>query len=168
MTSPNDGPPFCCDADALINLVRTQRFLRLDILAQRHLLRIPLGVYKEVHLHQRQGAEKRMLEGWEQGRNVVIDLDQDMPARGLLPAIERSYGPPFNDAGLTYPGFWKSKAGHDAADGEVVALAKANRWTVVSNDNSVRGACLLEGIECLPWQSLALVLDREPTQPSLL
>ena len=56
-----------------------------------------------------------MLERWKnQDGGIVVDLDRDAPARLLLPAIENRYGPPFNIGGITYPGFWNSKAGRDA------------------------------------------------------
>ena len=117
MTSPLVGAPFCCDADALITLVRTRLFVRLDTLAQRGLLRIPRGVFDEVYPHQRPGPEKRMLERWRDEEGIVVDLDRDAAARMLLPAIEKRYGLPFSIGGVTYRGFWNSRAGRDAADG---------------------------------------------------
>lgn len=45
-------------------------------------------------------------------------------------------------------------------------FAKAYGWTVVSNDGSVRGACLLEGIECHSWEQLAHRLDTDGSQPA--
>ena len=107
-----------------------------------------------------------MLEHWKnQDGGIVVDLDRDAPARLLLPAIENRYGPPFNIGGITYPGFWNSKAGRDAADGEVVAFAKAYGWTVISNDNSIHGACLLENSESHRWEYLARLIEAQP-EPS--
>ena len=157
---------FCCDANALINFARAERFTELDALARQGLLRIPMGVYAEVFPHQREGREKRLLARWKEDARVAVSLDDDAVAKSLLPDIERTYGPQFHIGGLTYAGFWSSKAGRDAADGEVVAFAKAYGWTVVSNDGSVRGACLLEGIECHSWEQLAHRLDTVESQPS--
>lgn len=157
---------FCCDANALINFERAGRFTELDALARRGLLRIPMGVYDEVFPYQREGRERRMLARWKEDARVAVSLDDDDGARSLLPAIERAYGPQFHIGGVAYAGFWSSKAGRGAADGEVVAFAKAYGWTVVSNDGSVRGACLLEGIECHSWEQLAHKLDTDGSQPA--
>ncbi len=157
---------FCCDANALIYFARAGRFMELDALARQGLLRIPMGVYDEVFSHQREGREKRLLARWKEDARVAVSLDDDAEARSLLPGIERAYGPQFRIGGVTYAGFWNSKAGRDAADGEVVAFAKAYGWTVVSNDGSVRGACLLEGIECHSWEQLAHRLDTDGSQPA--
>lgn len=109
-----------------------------------------------------------MLERWKnQDGGIVVDLDSDASARMLLPGIENRYGPPFNIGGITYPGFWNSKAGRDAADGEVVAFAKAYGWTVIANDNSIHGACLLEDIESHRWEHLARLIETEPDPPTL-
>ena len=157
---------FCCDANALIDFARAGRFTELDALARQGMLRIPMGVYAEVYPHQREGREKRMLVQWKEDARTTVILDDDGMAKSLLPAIERTYGPQFHIGGITYPGFWKSKAGRAAADGEVVAFAKAHGWTVVSNDGSVRGACLLESIECHSWEQLAHELDTGRSQPA--
>ena len=166
MTSPYVGAPLCCDADALITLIRTRLFVRLDILAQRGLLRVPRGVFDEVYPHQRPGPERRMLERWKDMGDIVVDIDRDEAARMLLPAIERRYGLPFSIGGVTYRGFWNSRAGRDAADGEVVTLAKVHGWTVVANDNSLHGACLLEKVESHRWEYLARLAETEPDPPA--
>lgn len=166
MPSPLDSVPFCCDANALINFARAGRFAELDGLARLDLLRIPMGVYNEVYPYERDGRTKKMLTQWKEDARTTVNLDDDGAAKALLPDIERAYGPPFSIGGVTYPGFWKSKAGRAAADGEVVAFAKARGWTVVSNDGSVRGACLLESVECHSWEQLAHRLAARPEQPA--
>ena len=49
---------------------------------------------------------------------------------------------------------------------EVVALAKAHGWTVIANDNSLHGACLLERIESHRWEYLARLVETEPEPPA--
>ena len=165
MTSLLDSVPFCCDANALIDFARSGRFADLQALAQLGLLRIPMGVYAEVYPYERNSQVKRLLAQWKEDARTTVNLDDDGAAKALLPDIERAYGPPFSIGGITYSGFWRSKAGRDAADGEVVAFAKARGWTVVSNDGSVRGACLLERIECHSWEHLAHRLAARTDQP---
>lgn len=101
-----------------------------------------------------------MLEAWHASGQVVVVVDDDSEASSLLPNIDARYGPQFSMAGVSYGGFWKSRAGQDAADAEVVAFAKARGWVVISNDHSVHGACLMESIECHRWEYLALVTQQ--------
>lgn len=57
--------------------------------------------------------------------------------------------------GVTYGGFWSSRAGRRSADSQVVAAAKANGWIVIANDVSVHGACYFEQLDCHRWEYLA-------------
>ena len=101
-----------------------------------------------------------MLEDWYTRGQVVVVVDDDSRAQSLLPNIDTLYGPPFGLRGVSYGGFWKSRAGHDAADAEVVAFAKAHGWVVISNDHSVHGACLMQSVECHRWEYLVLVIQQ--------
>lgn len=96
-----------------------------------------------------------MVEGWNRGGQVVVEFDQHPLALAQLPRMERTYGPRFRIGQTTYPGFWKDGVDTTSKDSHVVALAKANNWVVVAEDASIRGACLLEGVECIGWEELA-------------
>lgn len=96
---------------------------------------------------------------------MAIDLDPH--ALEFLPEIERQYGPPFRVGQKTYAGFWQSASGRRSIDGQVVALAKARGWIVISNDDSVHGPCMLEGVLCRRWEEIGRVLLR-PEQLILL
>lgn len=158
MTSPIDSVPFCCDADALIEFERARLIQDLNVFAGLRRIRIPRGVYHEVRAYKGVStALKNAVERWK-NLGLVVDLDQDADARRLLPEIETRYGEPFSVGNVTYGGFWRSKAGRNAADGEVVAFAKACGWTVISNDVSVHGACYRERVVCHRWEHLARVI----------
>lgn len=72
-----------------------------------------------------------------------------------LARIDRLYGDKVTVGGRDYPGFWHSPAGRKAADAQVVAVGKVFGWTVVSDDQAVRFACLLENVECIGWSEFA-------------
>ena len=158
MTSPIDSVPFCCDADALIEFERARLIQDLNVFAGLHRIRIPVGVYHEVRAYRGVSTTlKNAVERWKD-IGLVVDIDQNAAAKRLLPEIETRYGLPFSVGNVTYGGFWRSKAGRYAADGEVVAFAKAHRWTVISNDVSVHGACYQEDITCHRWEHLARLI----------
>ena len=163
MVSVSPDAIFCCDADALINFERSGRFTELTRLVEQNRLRVVDGVYKEVaEAGVRSNDMRNILRRWKEREQVVVAVDEDRAASRHIPQIERRYGPPFSIRGITYGGFWKSRAGRDAADAEVVAFAKAYGWAVISNDRSVQGACLLEGVACLHWEHLAVVIEQMP------
>ncbi|MBM4463328.1 MAG: PIN domain-containing protein [Chloroflexi bacterium] len=125
-------------------------------------LKIPEGVYRE--LRQKTDKLANVVEQWEKKYHFVVNLDYR--ALELLPDIERKYGPQFNIGGKNYPGFWKSPSGRKSVDAQVMALAKTRGWIVVSNDNSIHGACMLEDIACRRWEEIGRLL-LGPEQPHL-
>ena len=152
---------YCCDADALIEFDSAGRFAELSKLVEQGRLRIASGAYAEtLRFRSVSQRSKRMLEDWYTRGQVVVVVDDDNSAQSLLPYIATQYGPPFGLKGVNYGGFWKSRAGQDAADAEVVAFAKAHEWVVISNDHSVHGACLMESVECHRWEYLVLVIQQ--------
>jgi uncharacterized protein YacL len=121
-------------------------------------LKIPEGVYRE--LQQITDKLAKQIEQWKNKYSFVIQLDRK--ALEILTDLERKYGPQFNVGGKTYTGFWKSPSGKKSADSQVLALAKSRGWIVVSNDNSIHGACMLENVECRRWEEIGrLLLDPE-------
>ena len=69
--------------------------------------------------------------------------------------IERAYSESIQVGKQKHPGFWKSRTGYKAADGQVVAVAKVFYCTVVSDDNAVKAACALEDVPCISWTEFA-------------
>jgi hypothetical protein len=59
---------------------------------------------------------------------------------------------------MVHPGFWNSTSGRKSSDAQVVTLAKAWGWISVSNDNSIHGACMLEGIVGCRWEEIGRLL----------
>jgi hypothetical protein len=125
-------------------------------------IKIPEGVYRE--LQKSTDILAKTLQKWEAKYALVVALDQE--ARALLPDIELKYGPQFNRGGKVYAGFWKSASGKKSSDSQVVALAKSKQWVVISNDNSIHGACMLEGVICRRWEEIGRLLLK-PTQDPL-
>jgi len=157
-------PPnvFCADSSALIDLNDAGLLRKTRKLVQVGKLKIPEGVHKE--LQQKTDKLAKAIEQWEKKYSFIVNLDHK--ALELLPDIERKYGPQFSVGGKTYPGFWKSTSGKKSVDAQVVALAKSRGWKVVSNDNSIHGACMLEDIECRRWEEIGRLL-LGPEQPHL-
>lgn len=93
-------------------------------------------------------------------------MDLDYKALELLPDIEKRYGRRFHIRGKSYRGFWESSSGRKSADAQVLALAKAHGWIAVSNDDSIHGACMLEGVICRRWEEIGRLL-LGPEQPPL-
>ncbi|MCX7887742.1 MAG: hypothetical protein N3B01_10900, partial [Verrucomicrobiae bacterium] len=50
---------------------------------------------------------------------------------------------------------WKSKAGRQAADAQVVAVAKLLKGVAVSDDRAVKLVCATEGVPCIGWSEFA-------------
>lgn len=150
---------YCADADTLINLRdhRPELFPRIRKLAQRGALRLAGGVYREIQ--QRTDKLRRSVEQWQRKYQVVAEVAPDTQAGEWLSVIERQYGEEIVVRSRRYPGFWKSRRGRRSADGQVVALAKANGWIVVSNDRAVSLVSMLEGVPCITWQEFARQLE---------
>ncbi|MFQ5874585.1 MAG: hypothetical protein ACE5JL_12400 [Dehalococcoidia bacterium] len=144
---------YCCDADALIDLANAGFIKDLRKLALLGRLKIPGAVTRD--LRKRSDLGKR-IAAWKTTYGVVLELD--LPALTLLPDIETKYGNGFNIGGMTYPGLWAGPRARKSADAQVIALAKARAWTVISNDKSVHGACALEDVPCRRWEEVTRAL----------
>lgn len=98
----------------------------------------------------------KMMENWKRKYSLVVDLDYK--SLEFLPDIEKKYGMPFKVGDKVYKGFWSSASGRKSVDAQVVALAKARGWIAVSNDDSIHGACMLEGVLCRRWEEIGRLL----------
>ena len=136
--------------DNLLEMVKSNR------------VKIPEGVFRELLMSTDRLA--KALQKWEATYHLVVKLDYK--ALTLLPDLELKYGTQFNQGGMVYKGFWKSSSGKKSADSQVVALAKSREWVVISNDNSIHGACMLEGVICRRWEEIGRLLLK-PKQDSL-
>lgn len=135
--------------DKVLDLVKTNQ------------VKIPEGVYREICIST--DVLAKILERWKGKYPLIVDLD--IGALALLPDIELKYGPQFNQGGKVYPGFWKSASGRKSADSQLVALAKSRGWIVISNDISVHGACMMEGVICRRWEEIGrLILKPQQSQ----
>lgn len=150
------SPPiiYCCDSDSLINLRDARLLNKLRALTRRGVLKIPKGVYRE--LHRKTDRLARILERWKEKYDLVVELDYKSLQE--LPNLERDYGNSFTVGDKRYAGFWASASGKHAVDSQVVALAKTHDWVVISNDDSIHGSCMLEGVVCRRWEELGRIL----------
>lgn len=151
-TAEEEGGLYVCDADAVINLWRHFKKMALTALkrlARRELLKIPEGVCREIH--RGDGKLKRFMENHRASLEVRIQG----PLQKMIFQLERKYGERIRLGRQEYGGFWKSKAGKQAADAQVVAVTKYLSATCVSDDQAVRFACALENGKCIGWVEFA-------------
>lgn len=131
-------------------------FGQLRRFVSQGVMRLPQGVYNE--LTQKSDRLKRKISKWAQKYPQMLvrfDRHSDPRLREELGQIERKYGPDFYVGQQPRRGFWKSRAGRKAADGQVVAAAKVLGCVAVSDDIAVEGACLLERVPCIGWAEFA-------------
>lgn len=145
---------FCCDLDTLVNLRDAKLLGKLRVLVREERAKIPEGVNREAR--RKTDRLAKTVENWQKKYGFIVDLDYE--ALAILPKLEQKYGPPFSIGGKKYPGFWKSPSGRKSVDAQVVALAKSRGWIVVSNDDSVHGACMLEDVGCRRWEEIGRIL----------
>jgi hypothetical protein len=98
----------------------------------------------------------------------VITLAGDVELETALTEIESAYGETIEVGNRKCSGFWRSRAGRTAADGQVVAAGKVRGYTVVSNDQAILLACMVEDIASITWTEFARRLglnasDRQST-----
>lgn len=145
---------YILDADTVINLQRhyPSALKKLRSLVAAGQIKMPEGTYREVV----RNADKagKLLKRWaNKYPEFLVQFDKQANPGLLqeLARIERAYGADFFVGKQQYRGFWKSRAGQKAADGQVVAAAKELICVAVSDDKAVEGACLLEGVACIGW-----------------
>lgn len=152
---------YCLDANALIQLHENfpETFPMLAKACRTGRIRVPEGVYREIR--RVTDRLKRIVEEWEDKHHVVIRLRNHNQAKALLPEIERKYGERIVTGRVTRRGLWRSKSGQRSADAQVIAFAKADGMIVVSNDEGVQSASLLEDVQVITWQEFARRLRAE-------
>jgi hypothetical protein len=131
-------------------------FGQLGKLVRQGTVKFPEGVYNE--LTRKSDKLKRKFPGWAQKYPQMIvrfDKHSEPRLREELSRIEQEYGRDFYVGQQLRRGFWKSRAGRKAAEGQVVAAAKVLRCVAVSDDVAVEGACSLEGVSCIGWAEFA-------------
>ena len=142
------GPTYCCDANALKDLLHAQLLKKVAPWVRAGLVKTPEGVHRE--LDRRSDKLRNLLRTWDSKYSLVVQLN--LADKVQLSRIEREYGPEFRIGHATYPGLWVSPRGRKAADAQVIAVAKVRGWVVVSGDRSVKGACAIENVECITWE----------------
>jgi hypothetical protein len=150
----NAGGPsrrYCLDADALINMYLFYPGALGLLTKASKAGRIVLveGVFREIRRHTDE-LWKRALQ-WDEKHGAVIRI-HDHRVKEEISRVDRKYGPDFSIGGRTRKGFWKSKSGSRAADAQVVAYSKYKGLIIVSNDQAINDAALLENVPCITWQ----------------
>ncbi len=144
---------YCPDSSSLIDIDRHyhQELRRITKWAKQKLIKIPRGVQRE--LHSRSGDRlSNTVSGWIKKHDASVDLMRHQDARQLFGEIERKYGNGIRVGNQNYPGLFQSPRSKKSADAEVIAISKAFRYVVVSNDKAIQSACMLENVECITWQ----------------
>jgi hypothetical protein len=151
---------YVCDAAGLIDLwmhFGPEAIRALRELVEEEALKLPEGVVREI-LRQSDKLKKFIQEI---RKKVEVKVGPGTRVSLEVSRLEKLYGDRIRYGKLEYPGFWHSKAGKHAADGQVVAVAKVFRATAVSDDRAVRLACSLEGVACIGfaefWRRIGLV-----------
>lgn len=154
MTAPETSDIYVCDADCLINLhrhFRRKALAELRRLGRNGALKLPEGVIRELirgtdHLASFAEKHQKLLE-------VAISTNARLQRE--VATLEKKYGERIVFGQQSYAGFWRSKAGRRAADGQVVAAAKSEQAMAVSDDQAVKLACALENVPCIGWSEFA-------------
>jgi predicted nuclease of predicted toxin-antitoxin system len=154
MTAPETRDMYVCDADCLINLHRhfgRKALAELRRLGRNGALKLPEGVIRELirgtdHLASFAEKHQKLLE-------VAISTNARLQRE--VATLEKKYGERIVFGQQSYAGFWRSKAGRRAADGQVVAAAKSEQAMAVSDDQAVKLACALENVPCIGWSEFA-------------
>jgi predicted nuclease of predicted toxin-antitoxin system len=154
MTAPKTRDICVCDADCLINLHRHFGRKALDELrrlGREGALKLPEGVIRELI----RGTDHlaRFVENHQKLLAVVISTNAQL--KHEVATIDTKYGARIVIGQQSYAGFWRSKAGRQAADAQVVAAAKLEQPIVVSDDQAVKLACALENVPCIGWSEFA-------------
>jgi hypothetical protein len=139
---------YVCDAAGLIDLwmhFGSEAIRALRRLVKKEALRLPEGVVREIL--RKSDKLKKFIQ--EIGREVEVKVGPGTRLGQEVSRLENLYGDKIRYGKREYDGFWHSKAGKHAADGQVVAVAKMLHATAVSNDRAVQLACSLEGVPCI-------------------
>jgi len=152
------GELYVCDADCLINLHR--HFRREAIRALRDWvgkgrLRLPEGVLREII----RGTDDLAKFVKSQKHILGKTISGEPRLQAEIVRLERQYGEKIVFGQKQYGGFWTSKAGRQAADAQVIALARLQRGgVVVSDDRAVKLVSALEGVPCIGWLEFVRLL----------
>lgn len=145
---------FVCDANCLINLYRhfgDASLKALRRLGESRALKLPEGVVREIM----RGTDKLAKFLKKPGHALAIRVSDTVGLREEIARLETIYGERIRFGQKTYRGFWKSPAGRQAADAQVIAVAKKLGATAVSDDGAIQLACSLEGVNCIGWAEFA-------------
>lgn len=143
----------CFDTDALISLCEDGILPELRRWADHAFVAVPEGVLRELREMHRRTHD--LVNGW---RASVFRVEDDKAAREVLPRLFRDYGNTFVVGRHNYKGLAEGPRAYNAAEFEVIALAKANGWLVVSNETSVHGACTKEVVISYRWEAVRTLL----------
>lgn len=148
---------YICDTSSIIHLYNnfpTQFRRTIENCARSNALKISEGVWREIK--RRTGKIfKKIRKIIEKYPPTLVQVSSDLRIIEKISEVEREYGESIKIGNQRYNGFWKSASGRKAADAQVVAIAKIFNYIVVSDDNAIKLACMLENIQCIGWTEFA-------------
>lgn len=139
---------YCLDADTIINVELANWFEKLHESAKDGYVCFVEGVYRQLTDTSTRIGTK--IKNWDKYGclHKLTTVEQ-----ALMKQLDTKYGPPFSIIkGHNYSGFWKTEGVGGGVDSQIVAVAKERGYLVVSNDNSIHGACMLEDVECIRYE----------------
>lgn len=147
---------YVLDASALIDLCRhfPDKYRKLGHMSQQGRIKIPEGIFREL----KRKADKvfKTVERWsKKDRDCIVRIAAVHGLAYEVARIERQYGQEIVVGTRAYSGFWRSPSGRKAADGQLIAVAKILKATVVSDDRAVQLVCMLENVPCISWREFA-------------
>jgi rRNA-processing protein FCF1 len=145
------GGIYCLDADALINIwmYYPAALKLLNRQAKEGRVVITEGVRREIY--KKSDHLKKMVQSWQKNFDAVIEIETHQ-LQTELARLENAYGQDIYIGKRRRDGFWASKRGRQAADSQVVAVCKVNKYICVSNDQAIQSVCHLENVPSIGWQ----------------
>lgn len=148
---------YVVDSDSLINFMEHEpRLVRVSLrdAVRKGDVFIPDRVVAELLRHT--DGLSAQIDQWKRRwpQQVGVQL-RDPHALRLYAHIQNTYTADFPYGRRRVRGLGKSPAGTRSADPQVIALAKFQGFTAVTNDNSMLIVCLIEGVPTISWAEFA-------------
>ena len=152
------GVVYVCDSTALIDLhdnFGKRAIKKLAKLAKEKKIVVPEGVCRE--LTEVTDRLKSFIDKYR--KNIEIKLRSKPLILSEFNRINSTYGEKIVVGERSEPGLFSSKRGRRAADAQVLAVAKALSYPLVTDDKKVKLVAMLEDIPHIPWTEFARYLS---------
>ncbi len=138
---------YCVDTDTIINVELAGWFDKLSGAVKNKYVCYPEGVYRQLTDTTTKIGNK--VKTWDKYKGIRYLTTNE---KIIMKQVDLKYGSQFSIGGKTYAGFWKTEVRGGGVDAQVIAVAKEEKHIVVTNDNCIHGACMLENVECIRFE----------------